>query len=133
MTTPVRRATGLGAILKRAPDHQGKTKAEAREMDYDINESGDRISVKITGRLTFKEHGKCRDLIRDLGNVNGSNETIDLTSLEFIDSAGLGLLLRLKEAAEQSSRKLSLRIPNEGQVYKMLTVAEFDKMIPFES
>jgi len=102
-------------------------------MEYDIQQDNNSINVKITGRLTFKEHGKCRDLIRDLGNMNGSNETIDLTNLEFIDSAGLGLLLRLKEAAEQSSRNLSLRIPNEGQVYKMLTVAEFDKMIPFES
>jgi anti-anti-sigma factor len=102
-------------------------------MEYDIHQDSDSINVKITGRLTFKEHGKCRDLIRDLGNMNGSSETIDLTNLEFIDSAGLGLLLRLKEAAEQSSRNLSLRIPNEGQVYKMLTVAEFDKMIPFDS
>jgi stage II sporulation protein AA (anti-sigma F factor antagonist) len=102
-------------------------------MEYDIQQTSDRINVTITGRLTFKEHGKCRDLIRDLGNMNGSSETIDLTNLEFIDSAGLGLLLRLKEAAEQASRSLSLRIPSEGQVYKMLTVAEFDKMIPFES
>jgi anti-anti-sigma factor len=102
-------------------------------MEYDIQKASDRINVKITGRLTFKEHGKCRDLIRELDGMNGSRETIDLTKLEFIDSAGLGLLLRLKEAAEQASRNLSLKIPNEGQVYKMLTVAEFDKMIPFES
>lgn len=102
-------------------------------MQYNIQTAGDKITVKINGRLTFKEHSTCRDLIRELSNQSGRSEIIDLANLEFIDSAGLGLLLRIKEAAEKDGRSVALRVPHEGQVYKMLSVAEFEKMIPFES
>ena len=100
-------------------------------MEYEIDKTGEQITIRITGRLTFKEHGKCRELIQALGDMDGEHEIADLTKLEFIDSAGLGLLLRLKESAETANRNLSLRVPNDGQVHKMLTVAEFEKMIPF--
>jgi len=102
-------------------------------MQYNIQNAGDKITVKITGRLTFKEHSTCRDWMKELSSQNGRSEVIDLSSLEFIDSAGLGLLLRIKEAAEKDGRAIALRVPNEGQVHKMLSVAEFEKMIPFES
>lgn len=102
-------------------------------MQYDIQTAGGKINVKISGRLTFKEHSTCRDLIRDLSNQSGRSETIDLSGLEFIDSAGLGLLLRIKEAAEKDGRSIALRVPGDGQVHKMLSVAEFEKMIPFEA
>jgi len=51
--------------------------------------------------------------------------------LEFIDSAGLGLLLRIQDACSKAGQTLSLRVPSDGQVQKMLQVARFDQLVPY--
>ncbi len=56
---------------------------------------------------------------------------MDFTNIEFIDSAGLGMLLLAKDAVEQRQVRLVLRGAN-GQVAKMFSISEFDKIFSLE-
>ena len=100
-------------------------------MEYSCNKTGDGLEVDLNGRLTFDEHATCRKLIGELTADESNNKIINLSNLEFIDSAGLGLLLRIQDACSKSGQTLSLKVPADGQVQKMLQVARFDQLVPF--
>lgn len=100
-------------------------------MEYSYNKTGDGLEVDLSGRLTFDKHTTCRQLITELTADDATNKVINLSKLEFIDSAGLGLLLRIQDACTKSGQTLSLKVPSDGQVQKMLQVARFDQLVPF--
>ncbi len=100
-------------------------------MEYSCSKSEDGFEVDLIGRLTFDEHTICRKLIGELTADESNNKIINLSKLEFIDSAGLGLLLRSQDACSKSEQTLSLKVPDDGQVQKMLQSARFDQLVPF--
>ncbi|MBL6935437.1 MAG: STAS domain-containing protein [Alphaproteobacteria bacterium] len=102
-------------------------------MEFTVSDKEDEAEVKITGRLTFAEHEQCRRIMAELGESSGNRQVVDLREVEFIDSAGLGLLLLLRENAEKQSRSVVLRVPAEGQVRRMLDIARFQDLIPIEN
>lgn len=101
-------------------------------MEYKVSTEGDEAKVRINGRLTFAEHEQCRRILAELEESSGSRQVVDLREVEFIDSAGLGLLLLLRENAEKQNRSVVLRVPAEGQVRRMLDIARFQDLIPIE-
>ncbi len=100
-------------------------------MEYSISTNGNQAEVTIEGKLTFEKHADFRQLIKELGKLDIQKQIVDLNAVEFIDSAGLGLLLRMNDASKKSGRNFALRIPADGQVNKMLTVARFDELVSF--
>lgn len=102
-------------------------------MDYSVNKDGESTEVRISGRLTFAEHSQCRSIASELKDSESNKQVVDLKEVEFIDSAGLGLLLLLRDNAEKKGIEMSLRVPDEGQVKRMLEIARFQELIPIEA
>lgn len=100
-------------------------------MQYNIQDSGSKKEVFLQGRLTFSDNLLFRKIVDDIKEFSGSKCVFDLSDLEFIDSAGLGMLMLLKDALENTPFTISLR-GAEGQVKRMLEIAKFDALIPFE-
>lgn len=100
-------------------------------MDYSTTKNGDVLEISVNGRLTFDEHSTFRRILGEVETHTGSRSVLDLNRIEFIDSAGLGLVLRLKDCCEKDGGSLSLRVPAEGQVAKMLSVTQFDQLVPY--
>ena len=99
-------------------------------MKYRTIEDGDQVELVLEGRLTFDEHSACRSLIAEMEDWAFQKQIINVCELDQIDSAGLGLLLRMKEACDEAGRELHVRVPGDGQVAKMLSVAKFDQLVP---
>ncbi|WP_052045968.1 STAS domain-containing protein [Candidatus Paracaedibacter symbiosus] len=72
-------------------------------VDYTIKAAGEEIQVDLKGRLTFADYGAFKELTELFIEHNPRNCLLDLSNLEFIDSAGLGMLLiaRDKNAHER--------------------------------
>ncbi len=87
--------------------------------------------VRISGEFTFTDHTAFKSLVERLFEVEGSAIVIDLSRLEFIDSAGLGMLLLARDEAKKANRGLILRGPN-GQVKRMFDVTRFDTLFAVE-
>jgi len=100
-------------------------------MEYSTQQSGDSMEIKLTGRLTFDDQKTFRDILKSLDDTSCSKWVVDVTGLEYIDSAGLGLLLRIRNSGETSNASTALRISNEGQVREMMDIACFDQMFPY--
>ncbi len=98
-------------------------------MDYDIQNDGGNATVALKGRLTFADHESFRDIV-DVFKDGGVKEcSLDLSGLEFIDSAGLGLLLIVRDSAQEASASVSIS-GAQGAVKKMLEIAKFGEIIP---
>lgn len=88
-------------------------------------------SVCLSGDFTFTDHGQFRDLMSRLFEVQSPRLSFDLADLDFIDSAGLGMLLLARDEAEKRSCKIVLRRAT-GQVKRMFGLTKFDMLFALE-
>lgn len=88
--------------------------------------NGMRCQVGLKGRFTFSDNQAFREL---LNNISTSSTTLELelAALEFIDSAGLGMLLLAHEMLQQRGGGIVLRTPR-GQVQQMIDLSRFDRL-----
>jgi HptB-dependent secretion and biofilm anti anti-sigma factor len=83
--------------------------------------------VSMSGEFTFTDHAQFKTLVTRLFETKDAPVVIDLSKLEFIDSAGLGMLLLARDEAKKTNRSLVLRGPS-GQVKRMFGVTKFDTL-----
>ena len=100
-------------------------------MDYGIESRDQETVVRLRGRLTFNDHAKLRALIREMLQLSTTRQVLELSSLEFVDSAGIGMLLIAREEMANVDKKLILR-GAQGQVKRVLTVAQLNKIVTIE-
>ena len=100
-------------------------------MEYDLAAEGDTRTATLRGRFTFTDNKAFRDVVAEIRGGGYRNFLIDMSGLEFIDSAGLGMLLLVRDAATESDVTLAVRGPR-GQVKKMLDIAKFDEILNIE-
>ena len=100
-------------------------------MDYAIDIKDQEAQVRMSGRLTFNDHAKLRALIKEMSQNGAKRQILDLGSLEFVDSAGIGMLLIAREELSNLDKQFVLR-KAAGQVKRVLTVAQLGKLITIE-
>jgi len=100
-------------------------------MEYSIRGDDSTKELFLQGRLTFSDNVVFRKIVDDLKEYSGGKCIFDLSGLEFIDSAGLGMLMLLRDATVGRPFSISIRSA-DGQVRRMLEIAKFDALIPFE-
>ena len=99
-------------------------------MRFEYNDDDSRVS--ISGEFTFIDHAAFKAIATRLFEKQGALVVIDLARLEFIDSAGLGMLLIVRDKADKAGRCLVLRGPC-GQVKRMFDVTKFDTLFTVEA
>ncbi len=100
-------------------------------MDHTITTAGGQTTISMKGRLTFDDQGTFRVMLKDLSDDSAPRWLIDISQLEFLDSAGLGLLLRAQAIADKNQKDVSMKAPSSGHVADILKIAQFDKLIPY--
>jgi anti-anti-sigma factor len=100
-------------------------------MDYAIDQHDRESVISLRGRLTFNDHAQLRALIGKMVQNQPSRQVLDLAALEFVDSAGIGMLLIAREEMVNVNKELILRSAT-GQVKRVLTVAQIGKIITIE-
>lgn len=98
-------------------------------MDFTLKDDAGVRVVGLAGELTFEASDSFREMIGTLDSTIISGCVLDLSALEFIDSAGLGLLVLANATAKRAGVALSMRHP-QGQVREMIETAEFHTIIP---
>jgi len=81
-------------------------------------------SASLVGELDLAARDACEGVLSPLVGSPDSLE-LDLSKLSFIDSSGLGMLLRLHDAAEEAGGRLVLRNP-QPQTVNLLTMTDLD-------
>lgn len=96
-------------------------------MEYSQQIQGKTLSLIFSGELTFNDNQKVREIINLIDQHHIGTLTIDFSRVTFIDSAGLGMLLILKEELAKN-KGLVLLHHAQGQVEKMFKVSKFDAL-----
>jgi len=94
---------------------------------FDVSLSEQEAVATVAGQLTFSDHARFRDMARQLIAGQGDQLVIEFGGLDFIDSAGLGMLLLLREEAAAKQRSVVLRNA-QGQVKRMFAVSRFETL-----
>ncbi len=100
-------------------------------MDFSKINTGEETEVRLTGRLEFTDHDRLRDIVELVEHPGTRRFIVALSELEFIDSAGLGMLLILQEEAEQRNVKMIVR-GARGDVKRSIDLARLDEIITIE-
>lgn len=100
-------------------------------MIYTLKNEGSLTAVDLKGRLTFADYSLFREIISLFNNPGFGKCRFDLSELEFIDSAGLGMLLLARDKMEGQKGQLVLR-GAQGQVKRMFELGRLDTLFVME-
>ncbi len=101
-------------------------------MKLNIHVTEDRFEAGISEKLTSSDLSAFRELLSKIKQSACKGVVIDLGNLDWIDSAGLGMLILTKELAEKEELDLVLRSPT-GHVKSLLELGRFDKIFNIQA
>lgn len=96
-------------------------------MDYSLGGADGNCQLALIGNFTFSDNGKFREIAQNIDSSKPKSLVADLSRLEFIDSAALGMLLLLNDKASRDGFKITL-VGAKGQVKKMLQLSNFGQI-----
>jgi len=94
-------------------------------MEYRTHiEEGSNIRFMLSGRMIYTDYKSVKDIIYYVMHNNTKSLILDMSSLEFIDSAAVGMLIIILE--ELRKVDASMRIVNShGQLLRVLANSKF--------
>jgi stage II sporulation protein AA (anti-sigma F factor antagonist) len=101
-------------------------------MDYTLLTHTDEKQIVISGQLTFADSQKFKQILDALPEVPPRSLTLDFRGTDFIDSAGLGMLLLLRDECQTRNIPLSITSAS-GQVLKIFLISKFDQLFTLRS
>ena len=101
-------------------------------MELAIQTNNDHVTVKISGQFTFADNQKFKHVIELLSQEGLHGINLDFSQVSFIDSAGLGMLLLLRDQCQNNH--ISISIQNaKGQVEKVFLISKFDQLFTMKT
>lgn len=100
-------------------------------MRYDIRTSLSGPVLALRDQLTFGDRNAFDEVVEELAKPGTTAVTVDLEQLSYMDSAGLGMLLTLRDRAERAGAVVKLVSPR-GEVKDLLELACFDTLFTIE-
>jgi anti-anti-sigma factor len=101
-------------------------------MIYKIITTGLKAEIEFKGRLTYSDYSQFRQITSIIGEFNKQECTLNLSELEFIDSAGLGMLLLARDKIQECQGNIILLNPS-GQVKKMVELGRFEALFTIKN
>ncbi len=87
--------------------------------------------MALQGAFTFKDHHSFRALLDNLKSVAGPDHVLDLSGVDFLDSAALGMLLVADDETRGRGCNLTLQKPSI-QIARLLELASMDTLFRIE-
>ncbi|MGA1859642.1 STAS domain-containing protein [Azospirillum sp. 11R-A] len=100
-------------------------------MDYTVHDSGTLRELEMRGQITFEADTDFRTILAGWEKAGIADCVLNLSAIDYMDSAGLGLLVMANNAARQAGITFRLKHPR-GQVRDLIEISEFHTIIPCE-
>lgn len=98
-------------------------------MSNAVNVHGDHVEITLSGELTFSSYEEFQEVMKFATDAGKKSCIIDLSALQSIDSASIGMLLFANDETKQTNIDLSLRGP-QGPVKTVLEHTKINEVIP---
>lgn len=96
-------------------------------MEYRSHITDRNMQIVMQGQFTFSDNIAFREILNEFDSKAIKHLSINFSEVDFIDSAGLGMLLLLRDECEQKEATISLEAAT-GQVEKIFLVSKFDQL-----
>jgi anti-anti-sigma factor len=96
-------------------------------MQIAVEKKGDVSRLILSGRFDFNSHREFRNACDGVLQEDISEIEVDFSRVDYLDSSALGMLLLLREKANNVNKKVSLA-NCKGIVQQVLEVANFQKL-----
>lgn len=100
-------------------------------MEIREEKSGDTVTYHLKGRFTYSDHTSFRGILAAIGTSGTRRIVFDFAPLEFIDSAGMGMLLLVNDTARKAGVSLVLKGAT-GQVERLFAGQKFAALFTLE-
>ena len=94
-----------------------------------VSEEQGVVEIEVSGRFDFSLQKHFRDAYRDCSP--DMNYRVDLSKVDYLDSAALGMLLLLRQHAGDGKSSVTLCRPGAA-VEKILKIANFDRIFDID-
>lgn len=101
-------------------------------MELSIHNLANTITVKISGQFTFTDNQKFKHILELSSTAELRSMVLDFSEVTFIDSAGLGMLLLLRDKCQDKHISIAILSPH-GQVEKVLMTSKFDQLFSIQT
>ncbi|CAA7624725.1 MULTISPECIES: STAS domain-containing protein [Magnetospirillum] len=95
-------------------------------MDYAFEGRDKALTIHVSGRMTHSDYKGFRDILARINTDRPKITVFDLEKVEFVDSSALGMLLIVRDAAQQTETELVLKGAS-GQVAKLISISKLHK------
>jgi anti-anti-sigma factor len=97
-------------------------------MEATVSTVGDAVVLTLTGVLGFSDNKNWRTLATEMLEADAKTHILDITKLEDLDSAGLGMMLAMQQWAKNKNRTLKVKFDEASSVGNTIKLAKFDSM-----
>ncbi len=84
-------------------------------------------SVTLSGKFTFSDHTGFREILKKITESDVRQVILNMTTVDFVDSAALGMLLLARDEAQKHQKELVIHGAT-GQVKKTFDLAKFNAL-----
>lgn len=96
-------------------------------MDYQITEQRSGKAIHLSGSFTFNDNPKFKQIVEMVEDAPPTALELDVSGMTFIDSAGLGMLLLLRDVCEREHIQVKIS-GAQGQVARIFDISRFDQL-----
>lgn len=100
-------------------------------MQHNITYGDGEVIVQMEPKLKFEDHNAFREIMTTLEQSDRKRRVFDLSKLESIDSAGLGMIMIAFQSSQKQNCAMVLRHP-QGQVKRLLEITDLGKVIEIQ-
>lgn len=93
-------------------------------MDMQFNHQDHKIHAALSGSFTFEDNRSFREILQTVEKGSIRQVTLDVSALDYVDSAALGMLMMLHNLAEEHSVSVTLKGPR-GAVKRTFELSRF--------
>ncbi len=100
----------------------------------DITTSTHNVDIVVAttdGRLDALEAAKARMVLTELIDAGRNRMVIDLSAVEFVDSAGLAALIQAMKRSRSTGGDVRLVKPSDPRAYRVFELTKFDQVFDF--
>lgn len=89
------------------------------------SDNGKVVTIFLPEKFDFQLHSEFRGLYET--EKESENMVLDMKKTQYMDSSALGMMLQIKEFADSSNSKVSVKNANNN-ILQIMQIAHFDKL-----
>ncbi|HKA01271.1 MAG TPA: STAS domain-containing protein [Candidatus Solibacter sp.] len=86
--------------------------------------------LELTGRLAMgRESQRIETMVDDLSKKGSAKVVLDLTGIEYMDSAGIGMLALVSGKLKEAGGVMAIVAPDGGRVLQLLNLTQMSSIV----